>query len=313
MMSTRYIPFVAPLVLAGCATGYHAGAPQGAIDVIAHRGASAYAPENTLASFQKAFELGADWFELDCHLSKDDALIVMHNGEVDKTTNGTGKINEMTLAQLKQLDAGAWFDAKFAGERIPTLEEALDCAKGRIGMYLEVKGADDDDRLIGQMVMAANGHKELTPELRRELTGLIEASGTRNLPLTRKIIAAIRERHMKNQVVVQSFSPVVCYLAKTEAPDLRTEFLGSDPEDQPGRWPQFVAFGMLIGVDGFNVDDKALTEERLAMFHKAGKSVAVWTVDDAPLMKKLAGWGVDSIITNKPDACLATLKELGKH
>lgn len=313
MISTRYIPLFAPLVLAGCVTGHHAGAPEGAVDVIAHRGASAYAPDNTLAAFRKAMELGADWFELDCHLTRDGALVVMHNGDVDDTTDGTGPIAGKTLAELKKLDAGSWFDPAFAGERVPTLAEALDLAKDRIGVYVEIKGSGDDRRLMDGIVRAATGHKELTPALKREISGLIEDSRTRNLELTRKTIAEIRARHMKHQVVVQSFSPVVCFIARTEAPDLRTEFLGSDPKDEPGRWPQYLEFGYLIDTAGFNINHEALTSERLAGFHQVGKSVAVWTVDDEALIRQYAQAGVDAIITNKPDVCVRVLKEAGKR
>ena len=121
------------IVMMGCATTYRAGAPEGAVDVIAHRGASAYAPENTLAAFELAVEQQADWFELDCTLSKDDEVIVIHDSDVDRTTDGVGNVCDLTLVELKALDAGAWFDGKFAGEPLPTLGETLDLAKDRIG------------------------------------------------------------------------------------------------------------------------------------------------------------------------------------
>ncbi|HEY8531638.1 MAG TPA: glycerophosphodiester phosphodiesterase family protein, partial [Limnochorda sp.] len=91
--------------------------------ILAHRGASAEAPENTLAAFRLALEQGADGFELDIHRTRDGHLVVCHDERVDRTTDGTGFIGSMTLAELKKLDAGRWFDARFAGERIPTLDE----------------------------------------------------------------------------------------------------------------------------------------------------------------------------------------------
>jgi len=100
--------------------------------IIAHRGASAYEPENTLRAFRRAIELGADMSELDVHLSKDGHLIVMHNATVDKTTNGRGAIKDLTLAELKRLDAGK-------GEPIPTLQEAIDLVRGQNGLYIELK------------------------------------------------------------------------------------------------------------------------------------------------------------------------------
>ncbi len=100
---------------------------------IAHRGASAYEPENTLRAFQRAIELGAEMSELDVHLSKDGHIIVMHNAAVDSTTNGRGAIKEMTLAELKRLDAGK-------GEQVPTLQQVVDLVRGKSGLYIELKG-----------------------------------------------------------------------------------------------------------------------------------------------------------------------------
>lgn len=101
--------------------------------IVAHRGASAYEPENTLRAFQRAIELGAHMSELDAHLSKDGHVMIMHNATVEKTTNGTGAIKDMTLAELKKLDAGK-------GERIPTLQEVIDLVRGKNGLYIELKG-----------------------------------------------------------------------------------------------------------------------------------------------------------------------------
>jgi glycerophosphoryl diester phosphodiesterase len=107
--------------------------------VIAHRGASAYAPENTFAAFDKALALGVPEAELDVHLSRDGHAVVMHDATVDRTTNGTGAVASLTLAQLKALDAGAWFSAEFAGQRIPMLDEVLERYKGRLHLHIELK------------------------------------------------------------------------------------------------------------------------------------------------------------------------------
>ena len=100
---------------------------------MAHRGASAYEPENTLRAFQRAIDLGADMSELDVHMSRDGHVIVMHNATVEKTTNGVGAIKNMTLAEIKALDAGK-------GERVPTLQEVIDLVRGKHGLYIELKG-----------------------------------------------------------------------------------------------------------------------------------------------------------------------------
>ena len=97
--------------------------------IYAHRGASGYAPENTLESFKLAMEMGADGFELDVHVSRDGELIVIHDETVDRTTNGTGRIMDMTLQQIKALDASNHME-KYAGARIPTLEEVYSLIQG---------------------------------------------------------------------------------------------------------------------------------------------------------------------------------------
>ena len=93
--------------------------------IIAHRGASGYAPENTLASMELAIKLGCDAIELDIHLTKDQQIVVCHDFTVDRTTNGRGEIENLTLEDIKKLDAGSWFSDEFKGEKIPTLEEVI--------------------------------------------------------------------------------------------------------------------------------------------------------------------------------------------
>lgn len=106
---------------------------------MAHRGASALAPENTLAAFARAMDTRATWLELDVHLSRDGEVIVMHDHKVDRTTNGSGAIAEMTLAELKALDAGSWFGAEFANEPVPTLGEIIELVGERLRFNVEIK------------------------------------------------------------------------------------------------------------------------------------------------------------------------------
>ena len=108
--------------------------------VIAHRGSSGHAPENTLAAFRKAVAQGAAFIETDLQLSRDARFVAIHDATVDRTTGGHGDVHGLTLAELRQLDAGSWFGSEFAGERIPTLEEILDFAKKHDAVfYLELK------------------------------------------------------------------------------------------------------------------------------------------------------------------------------
>ncbi|HME11873.1 MAG TPA: glycerophosphodiester phosphodiesterase family protein, partial [Candidatus Acidoferrum sp.] len=108
--------------------------------LIAHRGASGHAPENTLAAFRKAVALGVSFIETDLQLTRDSRLVAIHDDTVNRTTNGNGAVHNLTLEDIRKLDAGSWFGSEFAGERIPTLEEILDFAKKNdVVFYLEIK------------------------------------------------------------------------------------------------------------------------------------------------------------------------------
>lgn len=108
--------------------------------VIAHRGASGYAPENTFAAFRRALAMGAGFIETDLQLSRDARFVAIHDATVNRTTNGQGAVHDLTLAELRRLDAGSWFGSEFAGERVPTIEEILEFAKKHdVVFYLELK------------------------------------------------------------------------------------------------------------------------------------------------------------------------------
>src|SRR5215831_7802802 len=110
--------------------------------VIAHRGASGHAPENTMAAFRKAVALGATFIETDLQLSRDARFVAIHDDTVNRTTNGHGRVQELSLTDLRKLDAGSWFGSEFTGERIPTLEEILEYSKKHdVVFYLEMKPA----------------------------------------------------------------------------------------------------------------------------------------------------------------------------
>lgn len=301
--------FAGIFVMTGCATtGFRAGAPEGAVDVIAHRGASAYAPENTLAAFRLAKQLNADWFELDCTLTKDGEVIVIHDNDTERTTGVPGNVANITLAHLKKLDAGAWKDPKFAGEPLPTLAESLDLAKTlQIGVYVEIKDSANDYALMRRILEYAGDAKSFSKRQRRRVCGMIRDSRSRNYDLTMKVIGQIRDRNMTRQAVIQSFSPVVCAVALAEAPDIRTEFLAAKDEDKPEQWPMVLRWEQLLRPAGFNLHHGSVDPALVQRLHKEGKTIAVWTVDDEPAMRRLAGWGVDAIITNKPGLCLRVL------
>jgi len=124
---------------------------------IAHRGTSGTRPENTVAAFRRAIEIGADFIELDVRATADGAAVVMHDSTVDRTTNGSGRVAELTLRQIQALDAGSWFSPEFAGERAPTLVEVASLAAGKIALSIELKETGVEQQAIAAVRQAADG------------------------------------------------------------------------------------------------------------------------------------------------------------
>jgi glycerophosphoryl diester phosphodiesterase len=231
---------------------------------IAHRGASAYAPGNTLAAFRLALEMGADGFELDVMLSADGHLVVIHDDTVDRTTDGSGPVRQKTLAELKALDAGARFDLRFAGERIPTLQEVFDLVAGnRAFVNVELKA----DSLRG------NGLEE-------------------------KLVALIRCYDLGERLLISSFNPFALWRMRRLAPDMSLALLYAEnmPVHLRNRW-----FAFLSRPDALSPSFRMATQEHLRWVKSKGYRLYVWTVDEEPEMRRLTALGVDGMITNKPD------------
>jgi glycerophosphoryl diester phosphodiesterase len=125
----------------------------GKTSIVGHRGAPACAPENTMASFREGLRQGADIIELDVQLSVDGHVVVFHDDQLERTTDGTGPLAARTLAELRALDAGSWFDGRFSGERIPTLDEVLTWAKNRVPLLIELKYSAAPDPDLGAAVI----------------------------------------------------------------------------------------------------------------------------------------------------------------
>lgn len=157
---------------------------------VGHRGAKGHAPENTLASFQLAVEMGVEAVETDIHLSRDGEVVCIHDFTVDRTTDGHGFVKDLTVAELKALDAGSWFGPGFAGQRIPTLRELLAWAQNRVGVALEIKN------------------------------GPIYYSG-----IAARAIALLREYDMVEQAILISFDHLVLREAKMIEPRIATGIL----------------------------------------------------------------------------------------
>jgi glycerophosphoryl diester phosphodiesterase len=277
------------------------------VRVIAHRGASGYAPENTLAAFRLARALGADAFELDCTTTADGEVVVLHDDTVDRTTNGTGRVDELTLDELRRLDAGTWLDPRFAAERIPTLAEALAEAGDGLGVYVEIKRLRGDETLETELLGLAEEGAEDEPARRAEILARIEASGTGNAARARAVMAVLRRSGAERAIVVQSFSPVICAVVRWEAPELRVELLADVAADDAAAWAIARRWVEWLDLAGLNLKETGATAERIAELHGAGRSTAVWTVDDLVAARRLAERGVDGIITNRPDVVRAAL------
>lgn len=230
---------------------------------IAHRGASAAAPANTLAAFEKAVELGADGVEFDVHLSADGAPVVIHDFSVNATTDGSGRVADMPLAQLKELDAGSYFHPIFAHERIPTLEEVLQTAESRLLLNIELKTVSLRD----------NG-------------------------LERTVIAQVKRHGLEKSVLLSSFNPFSLRRAKKIAPRIPVGLLYAPGLPLPLRraWLASLAPHEARHPEHTMVDSRYMRWARRRNYR-----VNTWTVDEPDEMRRLIDLGVDSIITNVPD------------
>ena len=229
----------------------------------AHRGASHDAPENTLAAFRLAVEMGADGVELDVQASKDGEAVVIHNFTVDATTDGQGAVKNKTLAELKELDAGSWFDDRFAGQRIPTLQEVI----------VEV------------------GHQLL---LNIELKTKAFGSGG----LAAEVVRLIEDHNLVHRVVVSSFNPFPLRQVKKLNPRINTGLIYSFdlPAHLIRTW-----FLFLADPDALHPEKHLVTRKYIRWATERGYRVNAWTVDEPAEMERLIALGVDGIITNRPD------------
>ena len=232
---------------------------------IAHRGASAAAPPNTLAAFRRAADLGADGVELDVHLSADGVPVVIHDFTVDGTTDGTGRVRDLPLAALRELDAGSRFDPAFAGERIPTLEEVFAEVGGRLLINVELKSMPGND-----------------------YPGLEEA-----------VAALVRRHGLADRVLVSSFNPFALRRFRRAMPEVPVGFLY---ETAPlSRAARLAAALVRLRPQALHPWWGMITPAAVRRAHARGQRVVAWTVDDPAAMARLVEWGVDAIITNYPD------------
>ena len=239
---------------------------------LGHRGASAHAPENTLAAFNLAFDMGADGVELDVSVTKDGVPVVIHDNRVDRTTDGRGAIAEMTLAEVKQLDAGSFFGGKFRGERIPTLAEVLD-GPGRRGIVnIELKSG-------------------------RPISVGLEAAA---------IAKVIEETHARERVIISSFNHFA--LASIHAFDAELP-LGFLYFDRASVSFPYMKTRPLALPAALHPRFTVVTQGFVQWARRENYKLNIWTVDNPDEMRRLISLGVDSIMTNKPDVLSQVLDE----
>lgn len=237
--------------------------------VIAHRGASAYAPENTMIAFQKALDMNAELIELDVMLSKDGVPVLFHDQTLDRKTNGSGEVRDYTFEDLRQLDAGSWFSDEFAGEKIPSLEEVLQWASGKMALNIEIK----------------------TDAWREDLSQSIEP----------KVVQLVRDSGMAEHMIFSSFDYRILRRLKELAPELRTAML-YEPTQSGEKDP--LTLVTELSADAFNCSATQLTPEWLEMLKEADVPVLVYTVNDPDMMKQFIEAGVSGIFSDYPDKLL---------
>jgi len=230
---------------------------------IAHRGASTAAPPNTLAAFEKAIDLSADAIEFDVRLSADGVPVVIHDATVDATTDGSGRVAEMTIAQLKRLDAGASFDPSFAGERIPTLRDVLETVGERLLLNIELKGKHWQDCGLEQTV-----------------------------------VDLIQRYDLPEHVLISSFNPLALRRVQQIAPHIPTGLLYRSIS-----FPLFAFAGLISPKPyrSLHPHHPIVDERHITWARQRNYRIHAWTVDDRTEMRRLVAWGVDGIITNAPD------------
>ena len=231
--------------------------------IFAHRGAKSQAPENTLPAFQRALDLGVDGIELDVQRCASGELVVIHDFRVDKTTNGTGTVNEMTLAELRALDAGSHFSAYFAGTRIPTLNEVFDLVDGRCTVNVEIKS--------------------------RNFRDIDEAE---------PLVELLTQRNLWESVIVSSFNLIALLKVRSLAPQAQLGYLF---DEQLPLFLHNALLAPFFDLQAFHPHHTVIEKEGMEWAKTHGLAVNAWTVNEVEEAKRLATLGVNAIITDVPD------------
>ncbi|MBI4546361.1 MAG: hypothetical protein HY707_00150 [Ignavibacteriae bacterium] len=240
--------------------------------IVAHRGASATTPENTLAAFHQAILDGADAIEFDVRLTKDDEVVVIHDRTLHRTTDGSGFVNEKTLSELKSLTAGAWFGKQFASETIPTLDEVFEEVRGRVGINIEMKAHKDEQR---------------------------------QLMLVDRCCQIIKRHRAENIVLLSSFHKRLIKKAKQLNCNIaagllfhRFQLLGRSPVRTAHR----------MGVEFIILGGTSLRKSIVRKSHEQEIQIGEYTINTSPRVHRALRFGVDAIFTDDPAFILHQLR-----
>jgi len=222
--------------------------------VFAHRGASKFAPENTIASFRSALEMGALALELDITLSKDGEVVVIHDDTVDRTTDGKGAVADLNLAEIKEMDAGSWFSTQFVGEKIPTLQEVFAFVQDKALINIELKNA-----------------------------------GKRNPELVQKAVDLTKSMQMQETAIFSSFYPKNVRMVRDLLPECPVGLL-----TLPGLIGKFeILFSSKLSPDMIHPHYSNLSASFIQKQHARLRRVHTYTVNEPALIRKMIDWEVD--------------------
>ncbi|WP_142455641.1 glycerophosphodiester phosphodiesterase [Gracilimonas mengyeensis] len=246
--------------------------------VIAHRGASAYHPENTMSAFRAAVDMGAEMIELDVLLSKDGVPVVIHDETLERTTDGRGKVEDYNLRDLKKLDAGSWFSSGHKGEGIPTLEEVLNFAKGRIAVNIEIK----------------------TEAVTDSLNGGIEE----------KALKLVYKHKMQDYVLFSSFDyRAIAHLRELDV-DISTALLYEKSQSEKREPKELVSD---YKANAFNCSQRQFSKKWAEQLNEQGIPVFIYTVNKTQQMRKVIELGASGIFSDKPDVLKKLVDNLWKR
>ncbi|HEY9152901.1 MAG TPA: glycerophosphodiester phosphodiesterase family protein [Anaerolineales bacterium] len=236
--------------------------------IFAHRGASAHAPENTLASFELALSQGADAIELDARLSADGQVVVIHDSTVDRTTNGHGRVAKLTLNELRSLDASSSYAEKYRREKIPLLEEVFEAVGKKMLINVELKNYTPHDQLV------------------------------------EKVCELVQKHGLENRIIFSSFLTSSLKKAERLLPEVPRGLLTLD--GWMGAWGRSFefSFGEYAALHPYLTD---VTKQQVVRVHRLKRRVHVWTVNKAEDMVRLNNWGVDGILTDDPELAFHAL------